>query len=310
MSSLVDVSMVKWQLTNMMGEFADDIRNMYSASIANYNAGLKEGINLLSNDELPTFLYGVRGQAFTLYNLVPTITSVLGVSALPVLTSCFSKGAGDKKVVKRSIESTVKFTALISAPAGIGLAFLGPQIMGLLYSSVAAVEIGGDMLRIYGLTAVFAGLAIPMISMLQAIGKEKISLRNLAIGAALKIVVNFIFVGIPSINIKGAAIGTLVSYLFIFVANLLSLIKYTGVKPNLWKTILKPLISAFACGLSTIFLDLSSMGKFGTIAEIAVAAVVYVAVLIILNTFEEEDVISLPKGEKILKIFKKLRIIR
>ena len=310
MSSLVDVSMVKWQLTNMMGEFADDIRNMYSASIANYNAGLKEGINLLSNDELPTFLYGVRGQAFTLYNLVPTITSVLGVSALPVLTSCFSKGAGDKKVVKRSIESTVKFTALISAPAGIGLAFLGPQIMGLLYSSVAAVEIGGDMLRIYGLTAVFAGLAIPMISMLQAIGKEKISLRNVAIGAALKIVVNFIFVGIPSINIKGAAIGTLVSYLFIFVANLLSLIKYTGVKPNLWKTILKPLISAFACGLSTIFLDLSSMGKFGTIAEIAVAAVVYVAVLIILNTFEEEDVISLPKGEKILKIFKKLRIIR
>ena len=310
MSSLVDVSMVKLQLTNMMGEFADDIRNMYSASIADYNAGLKEGINLLSNDELPTFLYGVRGQAFTLYNLVPTITSVLGVSALPVLTSCFSKGTGDKKVVKRSIESTVKFTALISAPAGIGLAFLGPQIMGLLYSSVAAVEIGGDMLRIYGLTAVFAGLAIPMISMLQAIGKEKISLRNVAIGAALKIVVNFIFVGIPSINIKGAAIGTLVSYLFIFVANLLSLIKYTGVKPNLWKTILKPLISAFACGLSTILLDLSSMGKFGTIAEIAVAAVVYVAVLIILNTFEEEDVISLPKGEKILKVFKKLRIIR
>ena len=105
-------------------------------------------------------------------------------------------------------------------------------------------------------------------------------------------------------------IGTFVSYFFIFVANLLSLIKYTGVKPNLFKTVLKPLISALACGVSTIILDLSSMGKIGTVFEIAVAAVVYLVVLIILNTFEPDDVTSLPKGEKILKVFTKLKIIR
>lgn len=310
MSSLVDVSMVKWQLTNMMGEFADEIRNMYATSILDYNTGLKEGMTALSNDELPTFLYGVRGQAFTLYNLVPTITSVLGVSALPVLTSCFSKGKGDKTAVKRSIESTIKFTALISLPAGVGFAFLGSEIMGLLYSSVAAVEIGGTMLRIYGLTAMFAGLAIPMISMLQAIGKEKISLRNVAIGAVLKVIVNFIFVGIPSINIKGAAIGTFVSYLFIFVANLLSLIKYTGVIPNLWKTVLKPFIAALFCGFSTVIFNLSAMGRIGTVLEIGIAALVYVIVLIVLNTFEPDDVLSLPKGEKLLKVMNKLKIIR
>lgn len=306
-SSLVDVSMVKWQLTNMMGEYADEIRDMYSASIADYN---RFQTSALTNAELPTFLYGVRGQAFTLYNLVPTITSVLGVSALPVLTSCFSKGTGDKKVIKRSIESTMKFTALIAMPAGFGFAFLGPNIMSLLYSSVAAVEIGGTMLRIYGMTAIFAGLAIPMISMLQAIGKEKISLRNVAIGAALKVIVNFIFVGIPTINIKGAAIGTFVSYLFIFVANLLSLIKYTGVKPNLWKTIIKPFIAAFFCGLSTAVFDLSALGKIGTALEIGIAAVVYLAVLVILNTFEEEDILSLPKGEKIVKLLVKIKFIR
>ena len=261
-SSLVDVSMVKWQLTKMMGEFANDIRNMYESSIADYN---RFSINELTNAELPTFLYGIRGKAFTLYNLVPTITSVLGVSALPVLTSCFAKGTGDKVVVKRSIESTIKFTALIAMPAGFGFLFLGSEIMSLMYNTVASVEIGGVMLRIYGLAAMFAGLAIPMISMLQAIGKEKISLRNVAIGAALKVIVNFIFVGIPTINIKGAAIGTFVSYFFIFIANLLSLIKYTGVIPNIYKTIIKPFIAALACGLSTVILNLSAMGKIGTV---------------------------------------------
>ena len=204
----------------------------------------------------------------------------------------------------------MKLTALIAMPAGLGFAFLGPEIMSLMYNTTASVEIGGVMLRIYGLAAFFAGLAIPMTSMLQAIGKEKISLRNVAIGAGLKVVVNFIFVGIPSINIKGAAIGTFVSYLFIFTANLLSLIKYTGIKPNFYKTMFKPFVAALACGLSTVILDLSNMGGLGTIIEIAVAAVVYFVVLIIFNTFEPDDVLSLPKGEKLLNLLTNLKIIR
>ncbi len=310
-SSLVDVSMVKWQLTNMMGEYADDIRMLYQSSIADYNAiQLENNMTALTNAELPTFLYGIRGKAFTLYNLIPTITSVLGVSALPVLTSCFANGKGDKALVKRNIESTIKFTALIALPAGFGFLALGPEIMGLMYNTVASVEVGGIMLRIYGLAAMFAGLAIPMISMLQAIGKEKISLRNVAIGAVLKVLFNFVLVGIPSINIKGAAIGTFVSYFFIFFANLLSLIKYTGVKPNVLKTIVKPFTAAALCGLAAFFLDLSSLGSLGTVIRIAVAAVVYVVVLVVLNTFEDEDLLSLPKGETLVKIFRKCKIIR
>ncbi len=309
-SSLVDVSMVKWQLTNMMSEHADTIRELYSASIADYNAvQVAKKLPELINDEIPTFLYGVRGKAFTLYNLVPTITSVLGVSALPVIASYWSKG-GETAALKRNIESTMKFTAVIAMPIGMGFVFVGPHIMALMYNTVASVEIGGVMLRIYGATAIFAGLAIPMISMLQAIGKEKISLRNVAVGAALKVIVNFIAVGIPTVNIKGAAIGTLVSYMFIFVANLLSLIKYTGIIPNLYKTLLKPFIAALVCGAAAYFVPISIEGRLETVLRIAVAAVVYVVVLVALNTLEAEDVLSLPKGEKLLKILKKCKIIR
>lgn len=304
-SSLADTFFVKSQLTSMMGDHAATIRDMYSASIAERDLN---AISVLENSQIPNFLFGVRGKAFTLYNLVPSITSVLGVSALPVLTSAWTKK--DKKSIKRNIESTIKLTAIISMPIGIGFLALGNEIMDLLYGTVASVEIGGIMLRIYGLAAIFAGLAIPMTSMLQAIGKEKISLRNVAIGAALKVIVNFILVGIPKINIRGAAVGTMICFMFIFVANLLSLIKYTGITPNFYKTILKPLIAALCCGLSTVILNLSSMGKIGTVLEIAVAAVVYLAVLVIINTFEPDDVLSLPKGEKMLKVFTKFKIIR
>ncbi|MBQ1279270.1 MAG: polysaccharide biosynthesis C-terminal domain-containing protein, partial [Clostridia bacterium] len=231
------------------------------------------------------------------------------VSALPVIASCWAKGK-EKDLLKRNIESTMKFTAVIATPVGMGFVFVGPSIMELMYNTVASVEIGGVMLRIYGATAIFAGLAIPMISMLQAIGKEKISLRNVAIGAVLKVRVNFVAVGIPTINIKGAAIGTLVSYMFIFVANLLSLIKFTGIVPNLYKTLLKPFIAAFLCGASAFFVPIPIDGRLETVLKIAVAAVVYIVVLVVLGTLEAEDVLSLPKGEKLLIICKKCRIIR
>ena len=307
-ASLVDVSMVKWQLTGLTESNAELLREMYASSIADYNLSAKE---LLSNAEIPTFLYGVRGMAFTIYNLIPTITSVLGVSALPVLASSWTMR--DKPLIKRNIESTIKLTAIITMPAGLGFVALGSNIMGVLYNGVAAYDIGGSMLRIYGVAAIFAGLAIPMTSMLQAIGKQVISLRNVAIGAALKVIVNFVLVGMPDINIKGAAVGTAVCYIFIFVANLISIIKYTKVVPNFVKVLLKPFAAATVCALCAYLVPVEKIVSGNTMitfGKIAVAAAVYLIVLILLNTFEADDITALPKGEKLLKIAKKFKIVR
>lgn len=305
-ASLVDVSMVKWQLTNLVKDSADIIRDMYASSISDYN--ISNAKDILTNAQIPTFLYGIRGKAFTIYNLIPTITSVLGVSALPVIASAWA--VKDTALIKRNVESTIKLTAIISIPAGMGFLFVGDGIMGLMYSTIASQQIGGAMMRIYGIAAIFAGLAIPMTSMLQGIGKQVASLRNVAIGAALKVIVNFIAVGIPTVNIKGAAIGTAVCYLYIFVAHFCTIIVATGIKPNIYKTIIKPFIAALSCGLSAFGISKVLGGRIGTVAAIAAAAVVYLAALIIINTFEEDDVLALPKGEKMLKVFKKLKIIR
>lgn len=304
-ASLVDVSMVKWQLSNLMDNHADAIREMYSMSIGDYNSVAEK---LLTDDAIPTFLYGVRSKAFTVYNLIPTITSVLGVSALPVLASSWT--AKDKLMIKRNIESMIKFTALIAMPAGVGFFALGGQIMGLLYNTVASVEIGAPMMRIYGMAALCAGLAIPMTSMLQAIGKQKTALRNVAVGAVLKVAVNFVCVSIPSVNIKGAAVGTFVCYLFIFVSHFICLIKFTGVVPDIKKVYLKPFFSAVICGVAAYAVSLLGDSSLVTVLAIGVAAVVYIVALIVLNAFEENDVLSLPKGEKLLIKAKKYKIIR
>lgn len=305
-ASLVDVVMVKWQLSHLMGSHADSILKMYAASIADYNTLHSDPLVI---DAIPTFLYGVRSKAFTIYNLVPAITSVLGVSALPVLASSWVKHA--KPAVKQNIESMIKVSALIACPAGLGFLFMGSGIMTLMYNTVASVEIGGVMMSIYGAAALFAGISIPMTSMLQAIGKQVISLRNVAVGAVLKVVVNFACVSIPTLNVKGAAIGTFVCYAFIFFANFISLIHYSGVRPDIFKILGKPFLSALGCGITAfVMYRILGNGKITAVLSIGSAAVVYLILLVVFNTFEESDVISLPKGDKILRVFKKLRIIR
>ena len=304
-ATLVDVTMVKWQLSNLMENYAENIRQMYSASIADYNKNAKE---ILTNEAIPTFLYGVRSKAFTLYNLAPSITSALGVGALPVLAASWVKR--DSVLVKHNLESMFKMTAIVAMPVGFGFMFLSRGVMGLLYSGTTSIEIGGKMMIIYGFAAIFAGLAVPMTSMLHAVKKQVAAVRNVAIGAAIKVIVNFIFVSIPSINIIGAAVGTLAGYIFVFAAHLVTLIRHTGVTPNLFKSLGKPLIAAFGCGIAAYFMSLLGDSRLVTLAAIAVAAVVYFALLVAMNTFEEADVLALPKGEKLLKVLVKCKIIR
>ena len=61
---------------------------------------------------------------------------------------------------------------------------------------------------------------------------------------------------------------------------------------------------------AAFFVPISIDGRLETVLKIAVAAVVYIVVLVALGTLEAEDVLSLPKGEKLLIICKKCRIIR
>lgn len=307
---IIDTFMIKLQLKNVMESSYDVITAMYANSIADYNATAKQ---LLTADNMPTFLYGIRGEAYTLYNLIPTLTTTLGIGAIPVLTTAWVKN--EKNAIKSNIEKILRTTAIIAIPAGIGVLSISPYLMQLLYGDVASVEIGSVMLRILGVAAIFSGISVPITSMLQAIGKPFIPLFNIAVGAVLKIIVNILLVGQPSINIIGAPVGTTVCYFYIFVSNIICLIKFSHITPDLKSTLIKPLISGVACGVSAFFVSgwLEKLGMSTVIivaVSMMVAASVYFTLIFALRTLTAEDVKDFPKGEKIAALLLKLRLIK
>ncbi|HHW46043.1 MAG TPA: polysaccharide biosynthesis protein [Clostridiales bacterium] len=310
-ASLIDVTMVQRQLSTVLNKDPNTLINMYSGYFS----------KAMDVSDIPNFLYGCyKGFAYSLFNLIPTLTSVLGVSALPVLATAWTEK--NKANIKLNIESMLRITALIAIPAGLGLAALAHPILNLLYSNKPAeVQIATPLLAFLGFAAIFAGMMAPMTNMLQAIGRQNIPVRNIAVGALIKIVVNYILVGIPEINILGASIGTLACYAYIGSANLYYLIKYSGVVPNFTSTLIKPAVASVFCaaaawsgkGLMSRFLPAIagySSDKLSTILSMLLAVAVYVLSLILLRAITKEDVLSLPKGEKIAPILERIGIIR
>lgn len=302
---VADALTVRRQLATLTEKYPEIIRELYSYSIAAYN---KTAISPITDSELAAWLYGIRGKAYTLFNLVPTLTTVIGVSAVPVISELNAEKS--YKALNSNLSSALKLAALISFPAGVGLFAASDRIMGLLYDSTASVEIGSPMLKIFGFAAIFAGISVPLTGILQALGKQKAALINIAVGAAVKLTVGFFTVSNPEINVKGAALGTLACYAVIFILHTAVLVRTAGISVNFKAVFLKPIAAAAICGIIARIIFIFGDTFAVTVLAIFAAVVVYVISLVLLNTFEESDFSSLPKSGKIIDFCKKYRILR
>ncbi|MEG0570447.1 MAG: polysaccharide biosynthesis C-terminal domain-containing protein, partial [Oscillospiraceae bacterium] len=247
-------------------------------------------------------------------NLVPAFTNLLGKSALPNVTAAWTRQ--DKPAIKLNIESVIRMTMLIAAPAGFGIAFLSQPILALLYhGNEGVIFAAAPSLTILGIAAVFLALVTPVNAVLQGIGRVDLPVKFLFTGAIVKLVLNLVLVGMPQINIKGAAISTLACYVIITFLSLSKLKQICGINLNVMSIMIKPALAGGGCGLMAL-LSHKIIAKFITSASIVtvlsiiVAGISYILLLALLNAISKDDILMLPKGKKILHILLKLKIVR
>lgn len=302
-SNFIDSVTVKNRLAYAMDIGADTIKQMYAWSL--------EASNVLDKD-IPTYLYGVYGLALDVKNLIPTLTMTLGVSVIPMLSAAWVNK--DKKAIKQNIDSVFRITMLIAMPAGFGLAALSTPVMKLLYGENSA-PIAGSILFAYALPMAFYAISTPLTNMLHAVNRMDVPIKSMVLGSIAKIALNFILVGNPNINIKGAPYSSLVCYAIIVIYNLIALVKETKVKPDFVSILLKPMLSGAMCGgaaylvYNIMYTKLGVGNTVSTLGSIAVGAVVYFAMLLLIKGFARDDIEMLPKGEKIAKVLEKLGLL-
>ncbi len=286
--ALIDTLTVRAQLSMTISDFA----NLYKPLINQLN---------LSLTALPTVLYGIKSKAFTLFNLVLTLTMALGVSAVPTITDC--KTRNDSQAVINGANSSLKITTLICFPIATGFIFVGKEIMSLLFGDNISSQIGGKMLLIYGLTAVLAGVSIVLGNILQGIGCYKNVFISVFVGIIIKIIFNIIFTGITDFNIYVCCYSTFICYLVIFSLHFISFYKNTNTFPR-FDIFIKPFIASLICGIIAFLISNISDNKFIFLASIFTAAIIYFAVLFVLRFFVAEDLIGVPFGAKLYNMCK------
>lgn len=312
-TNLIDSWSIQFRLKAAIDSDVSVITNMYSEALA-----LAEKMN---NTQLKSYLYGAYEIALDFRNLVPTITVALGTSAIPVLSEAWTQK--NKLMVRSSVESVLRVAMLISLPIGLGMAILAKEILHIVYGASSSLTISASVMAMYGCFTFVMAAAQPLINMLQAIGRADIPMKSVSVAAFVKVAVNFILVGIPELNIRGAVIGTFCFYLITVSVNLNALIRETGVKISFQSVFFKPLFCAALCGvgawafsgLAGNFLPDFSVNSridtstFAACIGILIAVVVYVLALLFTRTLVREDIKMLPGGEKICKILEKYDLI-
>ncbi len=305
LSNLIDDFTIRTRLAHAVEVGMSTIKSLYGASIA--AAGTLD-------ENIPNYIYGTHGSVLNLRNLIPTITLTLGISAIPVLSAAWQRK--DRKEIKVTIESALRICMLVALPAGFGMAALAEPILLLLYPKEAhAAPIAAPLLVVYGLGMFLFSTTSPITNMLQAVGRMDVPVKTIAIGSAIKIIMNFILIGNPNINIHGAPVSTVIMYAVMLAINLTTLLRVTKVKINFISVFVKPFIAAAACGLSAfgVFRLLANImpqhGKIATIFAILVGGGIYVIVLFAVKGIAKDDVEMLPKGEKIAKVLAKFRLL-
>lgn len=169
---------------------------------------------------------GSVGACGTLISLITGL--LIGISAGANVIIAKYIGRGDRERVDRSVGASI----LLSAVGGFALTAIGVAGAELFLGWMNCPDklIDGAVLyfRLY-----FLGVPILMVynfcaSILRASGDSRRPMLYLTLGGVIKIVFNYLFVGVFGIGIRGVAFATIISWSVSATLGLIALIRNTG----------------------------------------------------------------------------------
>ena len=251
-------------------------------------------------------VYNVCQTVFALpCSFIPTIT----IAVIPAITASLTRK--DLAEAKATSESSVRTMALIAMPCAAGLFVMAEPVIRLLCSTYTEdkIQLAATMLAILGLTVIFNSLVLLLNAIMQAHGDVVTPVVNMLIGGIIKIIVNYILVGQPNLNIVGAPIGTFICYISITALDLIAMKRHISARPAIFKNIIRPGLASAIMGAATFMVyrvlsNAISSWKLACLLSLAFAVVLYAVLVVFLRCLTYEDCMLLPKGEKIAKILR------
>ena len=321
-AALPDGSAVSMSLLDQYAAQAEALRDQQSALTDLQSASLELHAAL---ENISRTLYGNYSGALNIYNLPTSLMAAVTAAVIPAVSG--AQARRDRRGAGRITGSALRISALAACPMAVGLFVLGEPIMALIFPNLNP-QLAGPLLSTLGLATLFVCMMLVCNSVLQAHGFVSLPVIIMVAGGVVKIITNYNVVIQPTIGIYGAPMGNILCFALCMTLDLVVMSRVLPRRPRYIQVFAKPLAASALMGLgawavyglmSKLFeatgifmsadpvthevLGLSRTGNAAaTLLAILVAVVIYGVLVIALRAITKDDLMLMPKGEKIARM--------
>lgn len=260
--------------------------------------------------EIKTVNWGVySGKYMVLVSVVLALSTAMGAATVPTLSGHIKKKEFDIALSK--ISSVIRLTMLVAIPAAVGLAFMAPSLIYLLFSSTNPVA--PNLLRIGGVGIILFSLASLTSYILQGINHLYTPIKHALIALCVHVLLMSGLLYFTDLGIYSVALSNNVFAFIMSALNILSIKRILSYKQELKKTFIFPLCSALLMGIVIFVLDKvlckNGFSRVKIILTVLVGAFVYFVSILLTKTVGKEEILKFPMGKKIYSLLNKLHLV-
>ena len=272
-------------------------------------------------EAVTTTLYGLfSNKAVVITNIPISIATAVAAAILPNISTSFAQG--DLEETKKRSINAIRMTLVIAVPCAIGLLALARPVTMLLFPQWDTLDVASILLAELSITVIFYSVGTIMNAILQSIGRIHMPLVSAGIALLVQTLLLFALMLYTEMGGHALAICSLLYSFLIFMVDSHFICKYLDMKIPFGKVYGRPIAAAAAMGIVTALvytivnrLLMAAADRvyfnnlIASVAAIAVAIIVYFAVLIKIGGLTREDLLQVPKGAKVVGVLQKMRLM-
>lgn len=238
-----------------------------------------------------TILYAqLTGKASVIINVPLTLSMAICTSLIPIIAENFI--LKKHKELKEKINLAMKMTFVIAIPCMFGIFFLAGPIMKFIFPGKFE---GIEILKYLSLSIPFIILTQTTTSILQGTNNYIRPVVNLFIACIVKVILTWILVPIPEINIYGAVIASIGAYVVSSLLNLLTMNFALKIKLKFYEILIKPSYASifmiiFVLISYNILYSITTSNGVSCLISIFLGMILYILLIILFKVFKIEEI--------------------
>ena len=301
---------------------------MLSGVIMNLTTSLNQTIYMRmlidlkgAGETATTTLYGIfSNKAVVISNIPISIATAVSSAIIPGISAAYARR--DETGARRQVGNAIRITSIIAIPSAVGLAVLARPITMLMFPQMESLELASSLLSLLAVTVIFYSISTITNAALQSIGRMNLPLVSAGIALVVQTVVLVLLLRFTDLDVRALVLVSILYSVMIFAVNQYYLRRFLGIRQDVRRDYFQPLVCAALMGAAAkaVYYLVSMAAEpmrnlpkgfyfrnlAATAAALLAAVLVYGYTMVRSGTIRRKDLLSMPKGQLLVRLMEKL----